>query len=73
MTKEVTVAQLIAHLQSLPPEAIVRVGKQKSGHYETWMDYEDVEIEFQDVHDYRGEKWKDSSLFGKIIVDLEAQ
>ena len=73
MTKEVTVAQLIAHLQILPQEAIVRVGKEWSDGHSTRMGHEDVEIEFQDVHDYRDEKYKAYAFYGKIIVTLEGQ
>ena len=73
MTKEVTVAQLIAKLQTLPQEAIVLVGKEKMFHYETWMDYEDIEVEFIDICDYTAETWKESAFFGKKIVYLEAQ
>ncbi len=73
MTTEVTVSQLIAALQKLPQEAIVRVGKEKSGHYQTWMDHENIDLEYINVFDYRDEKYKDYAFFGKIIVDLEAQ
>jgi hypothetical protein len=71
--KEVTVAQLIAHLQSLPQEAIVRVGKEWSTGYDNGMEYENVEIEHQDVFDFRDEKYKNSVVYGKILVNLDAQ
>jgi len=73
MTTEVTVAQLIAALQKLPQEAIVRVGKEYTNRWETRMDHEHVDIEYQDVHDFRGEKWKHCAFYGKILVDLKAQ
>ena len=49
-----TVAQFIAHLQTLPQDAIVQCLVEKSRGYETYTTWEDVEI---DKHVYLCDKW----------------
>lgn len=44
-THMTTVAQFIAHLQSLPQDAIIQCLVEKSCAYETWTSWTDLEID----------------------------
>ena len=61
-----TVANLIVALKSLPQDAIVEL-RDTSG------SAEEVNLEYISVFDYTDDKYKGSSLFGKIFVELEAK
>lgn len=65
-----TVAQMIEWLKTLPQDAQVECGVEVTKGYDTYMAMRPVNIEYSDVFDYTGEQYKDSIVFGKVIVQL---
>ena len=65
-SNKATVANLIVALKSLPQDAIVEL-RDTSG------SAAEVDIEYIHVFDYTDDMYKDSSLFGKLFVELEAK
>lgn len=72
MTIEVTVAQLIEKLQTLPQDAIVQVGKENHRGYSTRMEYSDIDLDI-DVSDFSSEEYQGSTLYGTKLINLVAQ
>ncbi len=69
-----TVAQMIEWLNTLPPEAEVRCGKEITCDYHSYMEMSNVDIESCNVHDYTKGWWSpDSESDGKIIVDIRSE
>lgn len=69
-----TVAQLIAKLQTLPQDAEVECGKEKTSGYETYMTFAPVDLEDFEVVDYTSEEdqVKYPKFAGKVFVKINA-
>ena len=68
-----TVAQLIAHLQTLPQEAIVWSLAEKDSFHSSWVEWQDLEIEADiDVIDLRGNEFvkPENPNFNKVFVKI---
>lgn len=67
-----TVAQMIEWMKTLPQDAEVECGVEKSKNYETWMEMKAVDIPSCDVFDYTSEedRAKYPQMAGKVIVQI---
>ena len=68
-----TVAQMIEWLKTLPQDAEVECGVERTGGYSTYMEMRPVDIEYCTVLDYRDEAYSKSwpSSYGRVIVQIE--
>jgi len=67
-----TVAELIAKLQTLPQEAEVECGYEKTRGYSTFMEYGEVDVEYMQVFDY-SDKVKYPKMNGRIVVQIDSK
>ena len=69
-----TAAQMIAWLQTLPPEAEIECGHEVTASYSTYMEYAPVDLEYSDVCDYRSDedRVKYPNMAGKVLVCLRS-
>ena len=68
-----TVAEMIAWLQTLPPDAEVECGYESSGAYSTYMSYGPVDTRYSDVYNYRDDPhYIGTKMEGRIIVRIES-
>jgi len=66
-----TVAQMIEWMKTLPQDAEVECGVEKTKGYETFMVMKPVNIDYCDVLDYNDEAYKGyPQIYGKVIVNL---
>lgn len=65
------VHELVAALLKLPQHAEVEVMVERQGGYSIYTTYEPVDLEFIRCHDYSEDRYKDSTLYQKVIVQLE--
>jgi hypothetical protein len=68
-----TVAQMIEWLKTLPQDAEVECGVERTGGYSTYMEMCPVDIEYCTVLDYRDEVYSKScpTSYGRVIVQIE--
>lgn len=68
-----TVAQMIEWLKTLPQDAEVECGVERTGGYSTYMEMCPVDIEYCTVLDYRTEEFHKHPVYhGRVIVQIEA-
>jgi hypothetical protein len=69
-----TVAQMIAWLQTLPPDAVVECGMEVTRNYETYMSMEAVDLEACTVLEYTSENDRIAfpHMAGKSLVMIRA-
>ena len=67
-----TVADLIAHLQTLPQDAIVQCLSEKSRSYETWTEWKNLSLDDLHVADLRGNPFTkpDAPHYGKVFLEI---
>jgi hypothetical protein len=70
-----TASQLIAYLQTLPPETIVEVLEEHTRGYESYVEFTDLNLETGDYHDFidfRNVAWvpTDNPNYGKCFLQL---
>ena len=69
-----TIAQLIAKLQTLPQDAEVEVLKEGNCGYSVTTGHAPLDLEYgMPVFDYREDRWKNSALYGRVILFMEAE
>jgi hypothetical protein len=70
-----TVAQMIAWMQTLPPDAEVECGKEIHSNYECYMSMAPVDISDCHVCDYTSDedRAKYPHMAGKVIVFINAE
>lgn len=70
-----TVAQIIEWMKTLPPDAEVECGVEKTKAYETYMEMKPVDIEACGVLDYTSEedRTKYPAMAGKTIVMIRGE
>jgi hypothetical protein len=61
---------MIEWMKTLPQDAEVKCGVEEASGYQTYIKMVPVDIECCDVFDYTGEQYKDSIVFGKVIVQI---
>ena len=67
-----TVAQMIEWLKTLPPDAEVECGVEKTSSHTTYMKMVPVDLESCSVMDYTGFEYdKYPHVAGKVIVKIE--
>jgi len=70
-----TVAQMIEWMKTLPQDADVECGVEKTKGYETYMTMVPVDIASCEVYDYSGEenRAKYPQMNGRIIIDIRGE
>ena len=70
-----TVAQMIEWMKTLPPDAEVECGVERTKAYDTWMEMRPVDIESCDVLDYTSEedRAKYPKMAGKTLVMIRGE
>lgn len=65
-----TVSQMIEWMKTLPQDAIVECGTERTQAYDTWMEYKPVDIDQCDLYDYTSEedRVKYPHMAGKCVV-----
>jgi hypothetical protein len=69
-----TVAQMIEWMKTLPQDAVVECGVERTKSYETYMEMKPVDIEACDVLDFAGEdRVKYPKVAGKTFVMIRGE
>lgn len=69
-----TVAQMIEWMKTLPQDAEVECGVERTKAWETYMDMSPVDITECDVFDYTSAEYVNyPHVFGKIIVTIRGE
>lgn len=70
-----TVAQMIEWMKTLPQDAEVKCGVERTKGYDTWMEFKPVDIEDCDVIDYTSPEdcEKYPKMAGKTIVMIRGE
>lgn len=70
-----TAADLIAYLQTLPPETIIEVLEEHTCGYESYVEFADLNLESSEYHDFidfRNATWvpTNNPNYGKCFLQL---
>jgi hypothetical protein len=70
-----TVAQMIEWMKTLPQDAEVECGVERSGSYAVWMEMVPVDITWCDVFDYTSERDREKfpNMAGKTLVMIRGE
>jgi hypothetical protein len=70
-----TVAQMIEWMKTLPQDAEVECGVEKTKSWKTFMEFEPVDIEACVVHDYSSaeDRVRYPTMAGKVIVRINGE
>ena len=70
-----TVAQMIEWMKTLPPNAIVECGVEKTKNYQTWMEFKPVKLNECDLFDYTSpeDRVKYPNMAGMCIVMIRGE
>ena len=68
-----TVAEMIEWLKTLPQDAEVECGVERTKSYEVYMEFVPVDIKSCEVFDYTGEKYNTCRYAGRIIVQIQGE
>lgn len=70
-----TVAQMIEWMKTLPQDAEVECGVERTKAYDTWMEMRPVDIEACDVFDYTSDEDREKypAMAGKTLVMIQGE
>lgn len=70
-----TVAQMIEWMKTLPQDAEVECGVERTKGYDTWMEFKPVDIADCDVIDYTSEqdRVKFPNMAGRVMVMIRGE
>ena len=70
-----TVAQMIEWMKTIPQDAIVHCGVERTKAYETWMEFKPVDIQACDAYDYTSpeDREKYPKMAGMCIIMIRGE